>query len=214
MSETNNFTGLRVLVVEDEALVAMLVEDMLADLGCTVIGPVADLAEALKVVADTQIDCALLDVNLAGKPAVTARLACATTIAAPRCCKSPSARPIWRVRSANWPSRGPKAEQVRAGGRSGGLAGSVSLHRQGVHGAGKLLAQGRVDHALPRHTSLTLESERFDHHIEMAFAALAGAGVSRVAVAVVDHIQPRGGEGMGQLVAQRVGDQSHWHVNP
>src|SRR4051812_14050294 len=68
MSETNHFTGLRVLVVEDEALVAMLVEDMLADLGCEVVGPVADLDEALKLVGDEQIDCAVLDVNLAGKP--------------------------------------------------------------------------------------------------------------------------------------------------
>jgi CheY-like chemotaxis protein len=68
MSEPRDFTGLRVLVVEDEALVAMLVEDMLADLGCVVIGPVAELDEALKVVADTEVDCAVLDVNLAGRP--------------------------------------------------------------------------------------------------------------------------------------------------
>lgn len=68
MSEPRDFTGLRVLVVEDEALVAMLVEDMLADLGCVVIGPIAELDEALKVVADTEVDCAVLDVNLAGRP--------------------------------------------------------------------------------------------------------------------------------------------------
>ncbi len=68
MSETPDFTGLRVLVVEDEALVAMLVEDMLTDLGCTVVGPVSDLDEALAAVAAQEIDCAVLDVNLAGKP--------------------------------------------------------------------------------------------------------------------------------------------------
>lgn len=68
MSEPRDFTGLRVLVVEDEALVAMLVEDMLADLGCVVIGPIAELDEALQMVTDTEVDCAVLDVNLAGRP--------------------------------------------------------------------------------------------------------------------------------------------------
>jgi CheY-like chemotaxis protein len=68
MSEPRDFTGLRVLVVEDEALVAMLVEDMLADLGCVVVGPIAELDEALQMVADTEVDCAVLDVNLAGRP--------------------------------------------------------------------------------------------------------------------------------------------------
>ncbi|MBN9320332.1 MAG: response regulator [Caulobacterales bacterium] len=64
----NKLSGLRVLVVEDEALVAMLVEDMLTDLGCTVVGPLADLDEALAIVGDAEIDCAVLDVNLGGKP--------------------------------------------------------------------------------------------------------------------------------------------------
>ena len=41
MSETADLTGLKVLVVEDEMLVSMLVEDMLTDLGCTVVGPAA-----------------------------------------------------------------------------------------------------------------------------------------------------------------------------
>jgi CheY-like chemotaxis protein len=68
MTEPRNFAGLRVLVVEDEALVAMLVEDMLADLGCVVVGPVAELEEALQTVADAEVDCAVLDVNLAGRP--------------------------------------------------------------------------------------------------------------------------------------------------
>jgi CheY-like chemotaxis protein len=68
MSDDNQFKGLRVLVVEDEALVAMLVEDMLTDLGCLVVGPVADLDEALALVGEDGIDCAVLDVNLAGKP--------------------------------------------------------------------------------------------------------------------------------------------------
>jgi DNA-binding NarL/FixJ family response regulator len=60
--------GRHVLVVEDEALVAMLLEDMLGDLGCRVIGPVMRVAEALeRIAAETAIDVALLDVNLAGE---------------------------------------------------------------------------------------------------------------------------------------------------
>ena len=61
------FQGLRVLVVEDEMMVSMLLEDMLADLGCLVVGPASRLDEAM-VLADSQdFDCALLDVNLAGQ---------------------------------------------------------------------------------------------------------------------------------------------------
>lgn len=55
--------GLRILVVEDEPLVAMLIEDLLLELGCTVVGPAATVAQALAL-ADTRLDGALLDVNL------------------------------------------------------------------------------------------------------------------------------------------------------
>jgi CheY-like chemotaxis protein len=65
---TDESSSLRVLVAEDEALVAMLVEDMLGDIGCTVIGPAANLDEALELARDSEIDVALLDVNLAGRP--------------------------------------------------------------------------------------------------------------------------------------------------
>jgi CheY-like chemotaxis protein len=59
---------LKVLVVEDEALVSMLVEDMLTDLGCLVVGPAAELEEALRLATTGEIDAALLDVNLGGRP--------------------------------------------------------------------------------------------------------------------------------------------------
>jgi CheY-like chemotaxis protein len=60
--------GLRVLVVEDESMVSMLMEDMLQDLGCTVVGTVARFDEALKQATnDPAFDVALLDVNLNGK---------------------------------------------------------------------------------------------------------------------------------------------------
>ena len=59
--------GLRVLVIEDESPIAMLLEDMLADIGCTVSASAGSLAEAREVVARGGFDFALLDVNLAGE---------------------------------------------------------------------------------------------------------------------------------------------------
>ena len=61
-------SSLKVLVVEDEALVSMLVEDMLTDLGCTIVGPAAEIEEALRLAGSADIDAALLDVNLGGRP--------------------------------------------------------------------------------------------------------------------------------------------------
>jgi DNA-binding response OmpR family regulator len=58
--------GIRVLVVEDEFLVATLIEDMLVDAGCVVAGPIPRLSEALDAVDRGTFDIALLDVNLGG----------------------------------------------------------------------------------------------------------------------------------------------------
>jgi CheY-like chemotaxis protein len=63
----NPFSGRRILLVEDEALLAELLEDMLADLGCVVVGPAARVAQALALIASEAIDAALLDINLAGQ---------------------------------------------------------------------------------------------------------------------------------------------------
>ncbi len=60
--------GLKVLVVEDEAAISLLLEDMLLDFGCEVIGPAARLAAALDTVNREQVDLAILDVNVAGEP--------------------------------------------------------------------------------------------------------------------------------------------------
>jgi DNA-binding response OmpR family regulator len=59
---------LRVLIVEDEMLVAMNIEDMLLDLGHEVAGIASRLAPGLALARDAEIDAAVLDVNLAGEP--------------------------------------------------------------------------------------------------------------------------------------------------
>lgn len=69
MSTTPGLAGMRVLVIEDETLVAMLLEDALAELGCEVVGPVARLDAARRAIACERFDCALVDINLHGRPA-------------------------------------------------------------------------------------------------------------------------------------------------
>jgi DNA-binding NtrC family response regulator len=58
--------GYRVLVVEDEMLIAMTIEDTLANEGCEVIGPVNCIDTALIAVESNGFDGALLDLNLRG----------------------------------------------------------------------------------------------------------------------------------------------------
>ncbi len=59
---------LRVLVVEDEALVAMFVEDMLSDIGHEVGAVASRMEEALGAARTGTFDLAIIDVNLDGKP--------------------------------------------------------------------------------------------------------------------------------------------------
>jgi DNA-binding response OmpR family regulator len=60
--------GRRILVVEDDMLIAMMIEDMLTDLGCAVIGPANGLSQGQALADDgVAIDAALLDVNLGGE---------------------------------------------------------------------------------------------------------------------------------------------------
>jgi CheY-like chemotaxis protein len=67
MTQDESLKGARVLVVEDELLVSWMVEDMLTDLGCLVVGPACSVAQALEAVAAGNIDLAVLDVNLNGE---------------------------------------------------------------------------------------------------------------------------------------------------
>jgi CheY-like chemotaxis protein len=58
--------GLRVMLVEDESLIAMLLEDMLEELGHIVVGPYGDLTKAIDAATIEAIDIAILDVNING----------------------------------------------------------------------------------------------------------------------------------------------------
>lgn len=62
----NEFTGLRVLLVEDDVLVSMLLEDLLAEFGCKIVGPADRVPKGEALAAEAGIDVALLDVNIAG----------------------------------------------------------------------------------------------------------------------------------------------------
>jgi CheY-like chemotaxis protein len=61
-----DLSGRRILIVEDEALIALMMEDMLRDLGCEVIGIAPCVGRALQMIdADPAgIDAVTLDVNL------------------------------------------------------------------------------------------------------------------------------------------------------
>jgi CheY-like chemotaxis protein len=59
--------GRRILLVEDESMVIMLLEDFLADIGCEVAGVASRLDDALVQVAAVAFDAAILDVNLNGE---------------------------------------------------------------------------------------------------------------------------------------------------
>lgn len=60
-------TGRRVLVVEDETVVAMLLEDMLEDLGCRLAESLGSLQAALAAAETTDAEVAVLDVNVGGE---------------------------------------------------------------------------------------------------------------------------------------------------
>ena len=58
--------GRRVLVVEDEFTIVLLIEDALLDLGIQVIGTASRLDAALRLAREAQIDAAMLDINILG----------------------------------------------------------------------------------------------------------------------------------------------------
>lgn len=59
--------GKRILVVEDEALIAVMVEDMLSEMGSAVVGPAATIEQAMALAHAEALDGAVLDVNVRGE---------------------------------------------------------------------------------------------------------------------------------------------------
>jgi CheY-like chemotaxis protein len=62
----NTLAGKRILLVEDEYLIAALVEDALAELGAVVVGPAYKIVDGVALAEREAIDAAILDVNING----------------------------------------------------------------------------------------------------------------------------------------------------
>jgi CheY-like chemotaxis protein len=99
-------SGLRVLVIEDEFLIALDLRSILDDLGCVALGPAATVPEALRLLVTDPPDATLLDLNLGGASAAPVAEALTT-----------GGMPFVIV-TAYWGWRG--RDGVRAGGPSGG----------------------------------------------------------------------------------------------
>ena len=65
---TKGFEGSRLLIVEDESMVAMLIEDMLLDMGCVVAGVASAVDDAIGKISTINFDAAIVDLNLDGRP--------------------------------------------------------------------------------------------------------------------------------------------------
>ena len=61
--------GPKVLVIEDDALIAAELEIIVLELGCVCIGPVTQFEEALRLAKTADVDCAIVDLILQDKPA-------------------------------------------------------------------------------------------------------------------------------------------------
>ena len=57
----------RILVVEDDPMIAMDLEHIVADFGCVPVGPASNVAKGLAIVRQTRLDGAVLDINLGGE---------------------------------------------------------------------------------------------------------------------------------------------------
>ena len=77
MAEADALNGPRVLVVEDEAPIALDLRSILAGLGCVVLGPAPSVPEALHLLATDPPDAVTLDLDLRGAYATPIAKACA-----------------------------------------------------------------------------------------------------------------------------------------
>jgi CheY-like chemotaxis protein len=67
MEHGAELSGLKILVVEDEPLIAMDLADLLRGFGGSVVGPALNLKQGMRLIEAETIDGAILDVNLAGE---------------------------------------------------------------------------------------------------------------------------------------------------
>jgi CheY-like chemotaxis protein len=64
---TSLLSGARILVVEDEWMVQLLLKELLNEYGCEIVGPANRVAKANKLASVEALDGALLDLNVAGE---------------------------------------------------------------------------------------------------------------------------------------------------
>jgi DNA-binding response OmpR family regulator len=62
-----NLAGKRILIVEDSPVVGPFTADLLAELGCEVVGPAPNMAAARQLIDSEKIDAALVDVHIRGE---------------------------------------------------------------------------------------------------------------------------------------------------
>ncbi len=58
--------GRRILIVEDSPVVAVACKDMLREMGCVAIGPATNMAAAIQLATEEQLDAAIVDINIRG----------------------------------------------------------------------------------------------------------------------------------------------------
>ena len=64
---TADVAGRRILIVEDEVIIAMSIESVLREQGCVIVGPAARVDRALELARSERLDAALLDIGLRGE---------------------------------------------------------------------------------------------------------------------------------------------------
>jgi CheY-like chemotaxis protein len=67
LASAAEFAGLKILIAEDEYLISLMLQQMLEDLGCAIVGAAENLTAALSLVSAGGADVAILDVNLGGQ---------------------------------------------------------------------------------------------------------------------------------------------------
>jgi CheY-like chemotaxis protein len=63
---TDSIVGCRILVVEDEMLIALMIESTLQKLGCIIVGPASRLEQAQRLASEEALDAAILDITIRG----------------------------------------------------------------------------------------------------------------------------------------------------